>query len=474
MNQTDLAFTPALKQAELIRAGDVTPTELTELYLRRIQQANPVLGSYFTILAEQALADARHKTEILAQHSKDSTLPAFFGVPIAIKDLDPMKDVRFTIGSHALKDNIATFDNAIVGRIKQAGFVILGKTATPELGTMPFTEPQGFPPARNPWNTDYTPGGSSGGAASALAAGLCAIAQGSDGAGSIRGPAFCCGLVGIKPARGRISYAPIGDTPGGIATGGPLAHTVADAAAFLDVTAGYVTGDPYWLPDPPESFLSVALRHQNQSASNRLRIGFLSHLAPVGDADPICEQAVLDTAKRLESLGHTLEPIQLDVSSLIEPFTVVFRAGVGSVSIPVEALSDINQWFMSHHDLAGTYFKRLWEMQGIARQIVGAMLPYDAVLMPTYMHPAIQIGAWSHLAPEALLEEVKRWILPCPAFNATGQPAIALPTGFSQHNLPVGVQLVGRPADEATLIAIAAQLEALNPWTDRPAMAEMD
>ncbi len=474
MNQTDLAFASALTQAAMIRSGDVTPIELTELYLKRIEQSNPILGSYFTILAEQAIADAKHKTEMLAQHSNDPSLPPFFGVPISVKDLDPMKDVRFTIGSQALKDNVATFDNAIVGRIKQAGFVILGKTATPELGTMPFTEPPGFPPARNPWNPDYTPGGSSGGAASALAAGLCAIAQGSDGAGSIRGPAFCCGLVGLKPARGRISYAPIGDTPGGIATGGPLAHTVADAAAFLDATAGYVTGDPYWLPDPPESFLSIARRNQTQEVKKKLRIGFLTQLAPVGEADPVCSQAVFDTVKRLESLGHIVEPVQLDFSCLIEPFTTVFRSGVGSAGIPAEALSDINQWFISHQDLAAAYFRKLWEMQGMSRQIVGAMMPYDAVLTPTYMHHTIKIGEWSHLPPKELLEQVTRWVLPCPPFNATGQPAIALPTGLADNNLPVGVQFVGRPADEATLIAIAAQLEAINPWKHRPAIAEMD
>lgn len=473
MDPNDLAFTSALEQAELIRTRVVSPAELTELYLKRIERLDAQLGSYFTILADQALEDAKTKTEQLATIDDPKALPPFFGVPIAVKDLDPMKGVRFTIGSQALKDNIAPFDNAMVGHIKRSGFVILGKTATPELGTMPFTEPAGFPPTRNPWNLDYTPGGSSGGAAAALAAGLCAIAQGSDGGGSIRGPAFCCGLIGIKPARGRISYAPIGDTPGGIATGGPLARTVADAAAFLDVTAGYVTGDPYWLPNPDVPFLETAHRGREQGLGRPLKIGFMTAIAPLGEVAEPCRKAVLETVQQLESLGHQVEQTQLDCSELIEPFTIVFRSGVGSAGIPPEALSPINQWFIAHQDLTGNYFKSLWHMQMLARQIVGHFSQYDAVVMPTYMHRPIHVGEWQHLNPEDLIDRVTRWILPCPPFNATGQPVVSFPVGLDDQHLPVGVQIVGRPADEATLIAIAAQLEAVNPWCDRPAFAAL-
>jgi len=471
MNPCELAFLPAVEQARLIRAGAVSPLDLTTLYLDRIEAVDSALGSYFTVLTEEALQDAKAKTEQLAAVDDYDTLPPFFGVPIAVKDLNPMRGVRFTIGSAAMKEHVCTFDDAVIGQIKQAGFVILGKTATPELGTMPFTESPGFPPTRNPWNLDYTPGGSSGGAAAALAAGLCAIAQGSDGGGSIRGPAFCCGLVGIKPARGRISYAPIGDTPGGISTSGPLAHTVADAAAFLDIASGYVTGDPYWLSNPQESFLSTALHHGQGNSIKPLKIGFMTSVMPGGEADEICCDAVLTTVKRLEQLGHNLEPTLLDCTELIDPFTVVFRSGVGSTGIPAEALSPINRWFVSHNDLTGFYFQNLWKMQAIARQIIGHLSQYDAVIMPTYLHHTIKVGDWQNLSPEDLLEKVTQWILPCPPFNATGQPVIAMPVKLAANNLPVGVQLVGRPADETTLIAIAAQLEAAFPWTHRPALA---
>jgi amidase len=471
MNLSELACLPALEQAKLIRTKAVSPLELTNLYLQRIEALNPSLGSYFTVLTEQARQDAQAKTEHLASTESIDELPPFYGVPISVKDLNPMKGVRFTIGSQALKENIGDFDDAIVGKIKQAGFVILGKTATPEMGTMPFTEPPGFPPARNPWNLDYTPGGSSGGGAAALAAGLCAMSQASDGGGSIRGPASCCGLVGLKPARGRISYAPIGDTPGGIGTSGPLARTVADAAAFLDMASGYVIGDPYWLPDPQESFLETAIRYGKSDTVNPLKIGFMTGVAPMGDTDAVCKEAVLTTVKRLESMGHVVEATQLDCSELIEPFTAVFRACVGSAGIPVEAMSPINQWLIGHHDSAASYFEQLWKMQVIARQIVAHLYEYEAVVMPTYLHHTIRIGEWNDLSPEALMEKVTRWVFPCPPFNATGQPSIALPVNLTENHLPVGVQIVGRPADETTLIGLAAQLEARHPWTHRPAIA---
>ncbi|HEY9659088.1 MAG TPA: amidase, partial [Allocoleopsis sp.] len=271
MDALDLAFASALEQADLIRRKELSPLELTQLYLKRIQQLDGQLGSFFTVIADQAIADAEVKTEQLAQNSSD--LPPFFGVPIAIKDLNAVAGVPFTCGSKALQGYIAPYDDGIVTRIRQAGCVILGKTATSEMGSLPYTEPDGFLPARNPWNLDHTAGGSSGGAAAAVAAGLLPIAQGSDGGGSIRIPACCCGIVGIKPARGRVSYAPIGDALSGLATNGSLGRTVADAAALLDVMSGYIPGDPYWLPDPEIPFVEVAQRAA-QAPLSPLRIAF--------------------------------------------------------------------------------------------------------------------------------------------------------------------------------------------------------
>lgn len=465
MDQTDLAFTPALEQAQLIRSRQVSPVELVELYLERIQRLNSHLGSYFTVMAESAIADAQAKTELLTQTKNTSELPPFFGVSIAIKDLNPVAGVRCTYGTPALMNQIATYDDGVVMRIKQAGFIILGKTATSELGSLPYTEPTGFPPARNPWNLDYTPGGSSGGAAAAVAAGLCAIAQGSDGGGSIRGPAFCCGLVGIKPSRGRVSNAPVGDRLSGVATIGPLARTVADAAALLDVMSGYVTGDPYWLPDPEPSFLAAA----EVSNGQKLRVAFATTIPPLGEAEYVCQQAVLETVQLLKELGHTVEQGCPDFTDLIEPFTKVWQAGIGAAGIPKEALQPMNRWLLEQTGSIGEYLQAVSQMQVVARRIVSFFNSVDVLVLPTYLHPTIRVGEWASLSPEETLQKIISWVAPCPPFNASGQPALALPTGFDSNGLPVGVQLIGRPAAESTLIAIAAQIEAATRSARRPA-----
>lgn len=462
MNQVDLAFTPALEQAQLIRSREVSPLDLVELYLERIQQFDAQLGSYFTVIAAAALIDATAKTQQLAQAVDASELPPFFGVPISIKDLNPVAGVPCTYGNPALRNEVPNYDDGIVTRLRQGGFIILGKTATSELGSLPYTEPTGFPPARNPWNLDYTPGGSSGGAAAAVAAGLCAIAQGSDGGGSIRGPACCCGLVGIKPSRGRVSYAPVGDRLSGIATNGPLARTVADAAALLDVMSGYVTGDPYWLPTPEPSFLATATERRH---GQKLRIAFTTALPPLGEADLVCRQAVLDTVKLLEEMGHTVTPGCPDFTGLVESFTTVWQAGIGASGIPKQVLQPLNRWLLERTGSAGEYLQAVSQMQVIARRIVAFFDSVDVLLLPTYLHSPIRVGEWADLSPEETLQKIILWVAPCPPFNASGQPAIALPTGFDSNGLPIGVQLVGRPAAEAALIALAAQLEAAKPWS---------
>ncbi len=467
MNSVDLVFKSALEQAQLIRTKVLSPLELVNVYLDRIQRLNPQLGCYFTVITETALERAKTQTEQLTQVSDLNELPPFFGVPISIKDLNPVAGVPCTYGSRALMNKIATYDDGVVSRIRQAGFNILGKTATSEVGSLPYTEPDGFPPARNPWNLDYTPGGSSGGAAAAVAAGLSPVAHGSDGGGSIRGPAFCCGLVGIKPTRGRVSHAPVGDFQSGISTDGPLARTVADAAALLDVMSGYILGDPYWLSDPNPSFLAAT-----QQPPKSLKIAIATSILPVGQASPDCEQAVQNIVKLLEQLGHQIETITPDFSAIIEPFTLVWKSGVAASGIPREYLGAVNQWLIETQITAGQYLQAVTQMQVAGRQIVASLSPFDVVVLPTYMHPTISVGEYAQLSPEETLQRIIQWIAPCPAFNVSGQPAIAIPTGFTPEGLPVGVQLVGKPATEATLIALAAQLEAVQPWEHhRPPMA---
>ncbi len=464
MNETDLAFTPALELAQLIRRREVSPLELVEIYLERIQQLNPKLGSYFTVTADLAIADAKAKTEILVDTPE---LPPFFGVPISIKDLNALAGVPCTYGSPACLNNIPEYDDGVVSRIKAAGFIILGKTATSEIGSFPYSEPTGFPPARNPWNLAYTPGGSSGGAASSVAAGLCAIAQGSDGGGSIRGPAACCGLVGIKPSRGRVSKAPLGDRLAGIATNGPIARTVADAAALLDTMSGYCTGDPYWLPDPEPSFLAAT-----KQQVGTLRIAFATKIPPLGTADANCTKGVLETVKLLAELGHQIEEKCPDFSGLVAPFQVVWQAGIVGSGFPPDVLQPMNRWLFARTGSVAEYVQAVAQLQMAARQIVAFFDTVDVLVLPVYLHSPIRVGEWAALSPEETFQNIINWVAPCPAANATGQPAIALPVGFDSDGLPISVQLIGKPAAEATLISLAAQLELANPWIQhRPAFA---
>ncbi|KAM3101705.1 amidase [Phormidesmis sp. 146-12] len=468
MDSVDLAFTSALEQARLIRRKEVSPVDLVETYLQRIQQLNPQLGSYCTMMDDRALQEAKTKTEQLTDLVSDAELPPFFGVPIAIKDLNPVAEVPCSYGVKLIRKRVADRDDWVVTKLKQAGFIILGKTTTSQLGSFPYTEPPGFPPARNPWNLDYTPGGSSGGSAAAVAAGLCAIAQGSDGGGSVRGPAACCGLVGLKPSRGRISNAPVGDHMGGCAVNGTIGRTVADVAAFLDVTAGYVTGDPYWLPTPDASFLSAT-----QQSPGKLRIGYITSISPLGEADPICQSAVQKMAQLLENLGHEVEPIAPDFGDLVDPFTVIWRTQT-DVGIPPFFLEKVNRWlwWKARFTPASQYVRSLHKLQKFARQVVALTDTFDILLSPTYMHPTIRVGEWAKLSPLRTLEKIIHWIAPCPAFNVSGQPAISLPGGFDPNGLPIGIQLVGRPADEFTLLSLAAQIEAAQPWiSDRPGLA---
>ncbi|MDB9526761.1 amidase [Oscillatoria sp. CS-180] len=468
MNRIDLAFAPALEQARLIRNKTVSPLELTQLYLERIDRLNPILGSYFTVMTEAAIADAQAKTELLATTTE--TLPPFFGVPLSVKDLNPIAGVPCSYGIAAARNRIAERDDGLICRLREAGFVILGKTATSQLGSFPYTEPPGFLPTRNPWNLAHTPGGSSGGGASALAAGLCAIAQGSDGGGSVRGPAFCCGLVGLKPSRGRVSFAPVGERLEGLATNGPIGRTVADTAAFLDVMAGYVTGDPYWLPPPETSFWDVT-----QTDPPSLKVGVVTAVNPIGEADADCKQAVLDTAQRLEALGHAVESLPPpDLTELIEPFTIAWQCVLAEANVPFFVLEKMNRWlwWRAWRIRSGQYLRAISKLQVVSRRIVETFQDYDIILLPVYLNPAIRVGEWQSLRCGQILENIINWIAPCPPFNASGQPAIAIPTGFTSAGLPLGVQLVGQPAADDTVLALAAQLERANPWQHhRPKLA---
>ncbi len=455
MNQVDLAFTPALEQAKLIKKGDLSPLELTQLYLNRIEKYNPQLGAYYTLVAGMALEDAKTKTE---QLNKTENLPPFFGIPTAIKDLHAVANIPLSFGVAALKNNIPDYDEAVVTKMKLAGFTILGKTAASQVGSFPYTECPGFAPSRNPCNLDYTSGGSSGGAAAAVASGLCSVSHGTDGGGSIRIPAACCGVVGIKPSRGRISCAPIGDYQNGIATHGPIARNVADAAALLDVMSGYVTGDPYWLNEPEISFWAAS-----QQPPSQLRIAIAKEIEPLGKCVDMYAQKINEIGDRLSNLGHIIEEDCPSLGDLVKPFIRIWQAGIGATGIPLEILTPINRQLAESAGSAAEYLQAVAQMQMISRRIVGFFDKYDVLLLPVLMHPPIKVGEWQNLGFEETLTKITQWIAPCPLANASGLPAIALPVGFDENNLPIAIQLIGKPAAETTIISLAAQIEKIYP-----------
>jgi amidase len=355
--------------------------------------------------------------------------------------------------------------------------VIVGKTNMPEFGILPVSEPRRYGPVRNPWDTDRTPGGSSGGAAAAVASGMLPLAHGSDGGGSIRIPASCCGLVGLKPTRGRVSRGPDqGDDF--LVQDGVLTRTVAETAELLDVLAGYEVGDATWAPPPPEPFAAAAGRDPG-----RLRIGVTTTAAIEAPLDPACAQAVRDAAELLTELGHDVEEIAAPwgEDDLLQTFTLafgtpiamgIFFGGMVTGREPSAELIEPLSWIMwegIRERSALDYLLARTQLTNVSRGIIGLWETYDVVLTPGLAQRPVPIGEIDACSDDPW-EDFRRsgQFTPYTAiFNVTGQPAISVPLFHGDDGLPLPVQLAGRPADEATLLSLAAQLEAARPWADR-------
>jgi amidase len=461
---TDSAWLSATEQAELIRRGELSPVDAVTTYLERIDKFDDTLNSYVTVVGEQALAQAKE-----AEQPPGDDRPPFHGVPIAIKDLHETAGIRTTFSSKAYADYVPTIDAFPVRRLKDAGFIFLGKTNASEFGTFPQTESDLNGIARNPWNPDHTPGGSSGGAAAALAAGLCPVAHGSDGGGSIRIPASYCGLFGLKPTRGRISSGPrFGEGWAGMSTQGPIARTVRDAAALLDVMAGYETGDPYWAPPPERPFADEV-----GAEVGKLRVAFTTAAGTGGVAEPDVAAAVQEAVQLLESLGHTVEESAPDWEdpSVTANFIQVLQAGFAHhVGVDTSLFEPANRMAMEQAAEVNSldYVRAVAGLHAFTRRVVAFWNDYDILVTPTVPMPPPPVGwifeeddPWGQFARAGL-------VVPFTApVNITGQPAVSVPLHWSEAGLPIGVQLIGRPADEATLIRLSAQLEDARPWADR-------
>jgi amidase len=464
----ELMFRPVSELAQLVREGSLSARELVETSLLRIEELNPQLNAFVDVDGERALAEA------------DRVGPGderpFAGVPIAIKNNRAVAGRRLTYATSLLADNVVEFDHAITRRLTDAGFIVVGTTTLPEFGIVPVTESRLLGPTRNPWDTDRTPGGSSGGSAAAVASGMVPIAHANDGGGSTRIPAACCGLVGLKAQRGRVSQAPEGDSF--LVVDGVLTRTVAESAAVLDVIAGPEVGDATWAPPPAEPFAASAAR-----VPEGLRIA-VTTTSPLRDAAVHAAgvQAVRDTATLIESLGHAVEEVDApwQDDALLALFTAEFSAGVSSgiafaasragrdaTEEDVEALS----WFV--YGIAGQTSSidaliTNQRLQAVSRTVIRALDGYDAVLLPMLAEPPVPIGEINAVDGDPMQAFLRGGqFTPFSAlFNVSGQPAISLPL-YEADGLPLAVQLAGRPAQEGALLALAAQLEAARPWADR-------
>jgi amidase len=464
VDKVDLAFAGLAKQAELIRAGDVSSRELVEMYLERIERLDPQINSYRVVMSERALADADQAD---ARRRGDDERP-LLGVPIAVKDNVDVAGEVTTHGTNAYGEP-AREDAEIVKRLRAAGAVVLGKTLLPELAIYPWTESATFGATRNPWDVNTTVGGSSGGSGAAIAAGLAAAGLASDGGGSIRIPAACCGLFGLKPQRGRVSLMPYPEHWYGLSVFGSVTRSVIDTALWLDVVSGRADGDAEAARPPATSFAEAA-----HTTPGKLRIAVSTNPGPSAlvKVKPEVEQAVEQTADLLRSLGHQVERRDPAYGFLQPLFIPRWLRGIydEASSLPhpdrlerrVRKLVAAGKLFS--RDVVAR--SRAAEPQFTAR--MGEVFrDFDVLLTPV-----IPMAPWPLLRFEGRgvvgatmgAADVTPFTIP---WNVTGQPAASMPAGFTDRGLPLAVQLIGRPHDETTLLSLAAQVEAERPWADR-------
>jgi amidase len=467
----DTTWLDATAQAALVSSGEVTPADLVDGAISRIEKLNPALNAVIHELFDRARAAAT------------APLPdgPFRGVPLLLKDLGAeLAGTPFCEGTAFAGDYHSVVDQELTTRFLAAGFVVCGKTNTPEFGILPTTEPKRFGPSRNPWNTAHSTGGSSGGSAAAVASGMVPVAHANDGGGSIRIPASCCGLVGLKPTRARVSTAPqYGDLMGGLVAEHVVSRSVRDSAAILDAIAGPVPGDPYWAPPLRGPSFAAAAR----TAPKGLRVALMTASPTGSDVHPDCVSAAEQAAALCESLGHHVEAatLEIDGDAFVAHFINVWSAGnawtlldwerrVGRVATEedVEPLS----WALIEIGRAldsGHYLQSLQELQKFTREIAAYFEGIDVLLTPTLAEPPAPLGTFDSPPGEPLtgLFRSAAYVPFTPPFNVTGQPGISLPLHWNEAGLPIGVQFVGRFGDEETLLSLAGQLEQAAPWADR-------
>ncbi|MBG6070124.1 amidase [Micromonospora ureilytica] len=460
----------ALEQAAAMTRGELSSVDLVEHSLNRVAALGDTVGAFVTVTPDLARQAARAADAVPIEERGP-----LHGVPTAIKDLTLTAGVRTTFGSAAFLDFVPPVDADVVRFIKAAGLVSLGKTTTSELGCSLYSEGRVAPPARNPWQLAYTAGGSSGGAAAAVAAGLIPVAQGSDGGGSLRIPASLCGLVGYKPSRGLVSGGPIGSGAFGLTTSGPLGRTVTDVAALLDVMAVPVPGEPYLPPAAPSGgYLAVARRAE----PGPLRIGrFTAPMLADEPVHPDCVAAVDRAAALLTAAGHEVVEVPPPLGPAAWPLFEILWYVLALVPVPPQReaeLLPLTRLLRARgaEISAGTLAATLGELQAQVRLGARRTAGCDLLLCPTLATPQAPVGWFTADAdPAADFDRQRRFSPYCAIFNVTGDPSVSLPLGTTTDGLPVGVLLTGRYGDDARLIATAAQLEnSSDGWDRHPAI----
>ena len=464
-NDTELAFAPATKLRDLIAEKQVSPVELTRLYLDRIEKFNPTLNAYLTVDAEGAMSTAREAEKAV---SRGDELGPLHGVPISIKDLQITKGLRTTGGSAIFKDRVPKEDSVAVERIRQAGAVILGKTNTPEFGLLGVTVNKLGKPCHNPWNPERTTGGSSGGAGAATAAGLCALAEGSDGGGSIRIPSSFCGVFGIKPTQGRVpkysgTRAPV--IANHFSQAGPMTRTVRDAAVLLQVMAGYDPRDPSSIRDPIPDLVGAVDRE-----AKGLSIGWSPDYG-FAAVKPEVVQVCRETLDGLVEAGCEIADSDLVLDSPFDAFRPLFGTmAFASYGTLLDGdLTDYARDTIEHGaTVSGAeYALALGHMDRIRASIEEQLDRFDVIASPTLAVPAFPAGGPLDTVTEIDGREVDPWWGYFPftfPINMAGLPAVSIPAGFSADGLPIGLQLVGKRGAEEALVTASAALERNRPW----------
>jgi amidase len=472
MSKSDeLTYLDATALAELVQKKEVSPIELVDAAIERIERLNPELNAVVTPMYD------------LAREAAEGDLPdgPFTGVPFLLKDLGATYGgVRQTSGTAFTKDFVPDHDSELVVRQKKAGLIIVGKTNTPEMGILPTTESRLLGPCRNPWNTNHSTGGSSGGSAAAVASGMVPFAHANDGGGSIRIPASCCGLFGLKPTRARNPLGPdMGDMMCGFVAEHCVSRSVRDSAALLDATAGPDLGDPYWAPPQVRPYVEEV-----GADPGKLKIAFMTASPMETEVHSDCIEAVRDVAKLCASLGHEVaeDAPKFDAGRINQAFMTLYSAGGAALFIegnamilgktPTEDQFEPLTWalYQMGKEVKATDFQIAEVyLQQVSRDIARFMIDYDVLLTPTLTKPPAKLG-WMDMPPEDPLRGLMRageYATYTPMNNFTGQPAMSVPLVWNKEGLPIGTHFVGRFGDEATLFRLAAQLEQARPWADR-------